>query len=141
MHILMVLTSHDRLGDTERKTGVWLEEFAVPYYVFRDSGAIVELASPHGGQPPVDPNSMAPGARTASVNRFERDGAAQKAFADTARLSEISGHDPDAVFYPGGHGPLWDLADNRDSIALIGRLYAGGRPVAAVCHGPAALRQ
>ena len=140
MKILMVLTSHDRLGDTGKKTGVWLEEFAAPYYIFKDAGAGVALASPKGGQPPIDPRSEGPDAQTPATLRFRLDREAQFAFACTDRLSEISGRDYDAVFYPGGHGPLWDLADDRDSTTLIEGMHAAGKPVGAVCHGPAAFR-
>jgi len=138
--ILMVLTSHDRLGDTGSKTGFWLEEFASPYYVFKDANADITLASPQGGQPPMDPKSDAPDARTDSTRRFKEDEAAQAALANTRKLSEISPQDYDAVFYPGGHGPLWDLAEDHNSIALIESMYASGKPVAAVCHAPAVLR-
>lgn len=138
--VLMVLTSHDRLGDTGRLTGFWLEEFAAPYYVLRDAGVDITLASPRGGAPPVDPKSDEPGSETAAMKRFRDDPTAQRALANTAKLSTVSPDDYDAVFYPGGHGPLWDLAEDRDSIALIERLYAAGKPVAAVCHGPAVLR-
>ncbi len=140
MKILMVLTSHDTLGDTGHKTGFWLEEFAGPYYVFKDAGAIVTLASPLGGQPPVDPKSDDPTAATAATRRFKADAAAQAALAKTARLADIAAGDFDAVFYPGGHGPLWDLAEDRDSIKLIEATIAGGKPVAAVCHAPGVLR-
>jgi putative intracellular protease/amidase len=140
MKILMVMTSHDRLGDTGRKTGVWLDEFASPYYIFKDARADIALASPKGGQPPIDPRSEEPAARTAATVRFKRDQEAQQAFANTIRLSGISQNDYDAVFYPGGHGPLWDLAEDPDSIRLIEAMYAAGKPVAAVCHGPAAFR-
>ena len=138
--VLMVLTSHDRLGNTGRPTGFWLEEFAAPYYVLQDAGADITLASPKGGQPPVDPKSDDPKAQTPAMTRFREDATAQRALANTVTLSSVSADDYDAVFYPGGHGPLWDLAEDRDSIALIERLYAAGKPVAAVCHGPAALR-
>ncbi len=138
--ILMVLTSHDRLGDTGRKTGFWLEEFAAPYYVLRDAGIDVTLASPKGGLPPVDPKSDDPKAETPSMKRFKGDREAQRALANTVELSSVSPDDYDAVFYPGGHGPLWDLAEDRSSIALIENLYAAGKPVAAVCHGPAVFR-
>jgi putative intracellular protease/amidase len=139
--VLMVLTSHDRLGDTGQPTGFWLEEFAAPYYVLRDAGMDITLASPKGGAPPVDPKSDAPGEETPSMKRFRGDPEAQRALANTARLSTVSPDDYDAVFYPGGHGPLWDLAEDRSSIALIERLHAAGKPVAAVCHGPAVLRR
>ncbi|MGC2780599.1 MAG: type 1 glutamine amidotransferase domain-containing protein [Bradyrhizobium sp.] len=141
MTILMVLTSHDRLGDTGKKTGFWLEEFAAPYYVFKDAGADIVLASPKGGQPPIDPKSDEPDAQTPATIRFKRDKEAQAALAATTRLSDISAGDYDAVFYPGGHGPLWDLAEDRHSIELIEVMHAAGKPVAAVCHGPAALRR
>jgi putative intracellular protease/amidase len=138
--ILMVLTSHDQLGDTGHKTGFWLEEFAAPYYILKDAGLDVTLASPKGGQPPLDPKSDDPESQTEAMQRFKNDREAQAALARTAKLSSISPEDYDGVFYPGGHGPLWDLAEDRDSIALIEALYAAGKPVAAVCHGPAALR-
>jgi putative cofactor-binding repeat protein len=139
--VLMVLTSHDRLGDTGRRTGFWLEEFAAPYYVLRDAGLDITLASPKGGQPPVDPKSDEPGSQTPAMKRFRSDPDAQRALANTVKLSSVSAEDYDAVFYPGGHGPLWDLAEDRDSLALVERLYAAGKPVAAVCHGPAVLRR
>jgi len=139
MKILMVLTSHDRFGDTGEKTGFWLEEFATPYYLFKDAGASVTLASPAGGQPPLDPKSDEPGSQTEAIKRFRQDRKAQDALANTVKLSSISPTECDAVFYPGGHGPLWDLAKDPDSIALIESMYAAGKPVAAVCHGPAAL--
>ena len=138
--VLMVLTSHDRLGDTGRPTGFWLEEFAAPYYVLKDAGVDITVASPKGGQPPVDPKSDDPKAETPSMRRFKKDSEAQRVLANTVRLSTVSADDYDAVFYPGGHGPLWDLAEDRASIALIERLFAAGKPVAAVCHGPAVLR-
>ncbi len=138
--ILMVLTSHDQLGNTGAKTGFWLEEFAAPYYVFKDAGAEVTLASPQGGQPPLDPKSDDPGAQTDATRRFKADAAAQKLLAGTERLANVKASDYDAVFYPGGHGPLWDLAEDAYSIALIETMYAAGKPVAAVCHGPGVLR-
>lgn len=138
--ILMVLTSHSALGDTGKKTGFWLEEFAAPYYVFLDAGVRITLASPQGGQPPLDPKSDAPDAQTDATRRFKQDGAAQKALAHTHKLAEVSGGDFDAVFYPGGHGPLWDLAEDKSSIALIEQLLAAGKPVATVCHAPGVLR-
>jgi putative intracellular protease/amidase len=138
--VLMVLTSHDRLGDTGKPTGFWLEEFAAPYYVLKDAGADITIASPKGGAPPVDPKSDDPKAVTPAMKRFKGDPETQRALANTVKLSTVSADDYDAVFYPGGHGPLWDLAEDRDSIALIERLYAAGKPVAAVCHGPAVLR-
>lgn len=139
--ILMVLTSHDQLGNTGRKTGFWLEEFAAPYYVFKDFGAEVTLVSPKGGEPPLDPKSHEPDMQTEVTRRFNRDPDAQSALFNTTPLSSVRPGDFDAVFYPGGHGPLWDLAGDRDSIALIEALYAAGKPVAAVCHGPAAFRE
>lgn len=141
MKILMVLTSHDRLGNTGIKTGFWLEEFAAPYYVLKDAGAGITLASPKGGQPPLDPKSGEPDFQTAATQRFNRDKDAQAALATTIKLAEVSPQDFDAVFYPGGHGPLWDLAENPDSIALINAMYAAGKPVAAVCHAPCVLRR
>jgi putative intracellular protease/amidase len=140
LKILIVLTSHDQLGNTGKKTGFWLEEFAAPYYVLADAGADITLASPNGGQPPLDPKSDEPGAQTAATQRFRRDSGAQTALANTLKLSDVSPDDYDAVFYPGGHGPLWDLAEDRHSIALIETMYAAGKPVAAVCHAPAVLR-
>ena len=139
--VLIVLTSHDRLGNTGKPTGFWLEEFAAPYYVLRDASVDITLASPKGGQPPVDPKSDEPGAQTPAMKRFRGDPEAQRALANTVKLSSVSADDYDAVFFPGGHGPLWDLAEDRDALALIERLYAAGRPVAAVCHGPAVLRR
>jgi putative intracellular protease/amidase len=140
MKILMVLTSHDTLGDTGRKTGFWLEEFAAPYYVFTDAGAQVTLLSPKGGQPPLDPKSDAPDAQTDATRRFKADAAAQSALAHTGKLGDVTSAGFDAVFYPGGHGPLWDLSVDRQSIALIESTIAAGKPVAAVCHAPAVLR-
>jgi putative intracellular protease/amidase len=139
--VLMVLTSHDQLGNTGHPTGFWLEEFAAPYYVLKDAGVDLTLASPKGGQPPIDPKSDDPKAQTPAMQRFRNDPAAQRALASTVKLASVSAGDYDAVFYPGGHGPLWDLAEDRDSIALIERLYASGKAVAAVCHGPAVLRR
>lgn len=139
MKILMVLTSHDQLGNTGRKTGFWLEEFAAPYYAFKDAGAEVSLASPKGGQPPIDPQSDLPENQTPAQVRFKQDQAAQKALAQTVRLAEVKAEGYDAVFYPGGHGPLWDLVENSDSISLIESFYNAGKPVAAICHGPAVL--
>ncbi|HEV7269452.1 type 1 glutamine amidotransferase domain-containing protein [Pseudoxanthomonas sp.] len=140
MKILMVLTSHDRLGDTGQKTGFWLEEFAAPYYVFKDAGAELVLASPKGGQPPLDPKSDAPDAQTAATVRFNADADALAALAATQRLKDVVDDEFDAVFYPGGHGPLWDLAEDADSIRLIEQTFSAGKPVAAVCHGPAVFR-
>ena len=140
MNILVVLTSHDQLGNTGQKTGFWLEEFAAPYYVLLDAGATLTLASPKGGQPPLDPKSDEPDAQTPATERFKADPAAQAALASTVTLSTILAGDYDAVFYPGGHGPLWDLAEDPASIALIETMYGAGKPVAAVCHAPAVLR-
>lgn len=140
MKILLVLTSHDQLGDTGHKTGFWLEEFAAPYYVFKDAGAQLTLASPKGGQPPLDPKSADADAQTAATERFNADPDAQQALANTVPLSQVKAEDFDAVFYPGGHGPLWDLAEDRTSIALIERFQALNKPVAAVCHAPGVLR-
>lgn len=137
MKILMVLTSHDQLGNTGRKTGFWLEEFAAPYFVFRDAGVSLTLASPKGGQPPIDPKSDLPENQTPAMQRFKRDEEAQRALAHTLRLADMSSEDYDTVFYVGGHGPMWDLVDNPDSIALIESFYDSGKPVAAVCHSPA----
>jgi len=140
MKILMVLTSHDKLGDTGKKTGFWLEEFAAPYYVFKDAGAAVTLASPKGGQPPLDPTSDADDAQTEATKRFKGDKAAQSDLANTVVLSTVSADGFDAVFFPGGHGPLWDLAEDADSIKLIETFAANDRPIAAVCHAPAVLK-
>ena len=140
MKILMVLTSHDKLGDTGRKTGFWLEEFVAPYYTFIDAGAAVTLASPNGGQPPLDPVSDTPEGQTDLTRRFKRDTAAQAVLANTVKLSDMKASDYDAVFYPGGHGPMWDLAEDPHSIALIESFYNSGKPVAAICHAPGVLR-
>jgi putative intracellular protease/amidase len=140
MKIIMVLTSHDQLGNTGKKTGFWLEEFAAPYYVFKDAGVEITLASPLGGQPPIDPQSEAPSFQTAATQRFKADSSAQAALASTLKLADIHAADFDAVFYPGGHGPLWDLAEDTNSIALIEAMLATGKPVATVCHAPSVLR-
>jgi putative intracellular protease/amidase len=140
MKILMVLTSHDQLGSTGEKTGFWLEEFAAPYYTFLDAGAEVVLASPAGGQPPLDPKSDAPDAQTDFTRRFAADPAAQHALASTVRLDSVAADRFDAVCYPGGHGPLWDLAESRSSIDLITAFIAAGKPTAFVCHAPGVLR-
>lgn len=140
MKILMILTSHDQLGNTGKKTGFWLEEFVAPYYVFKDAGAQITVASPNGGQPPLDPNSDEPAAQTDATRRFKDDPASQAVLANTQKLKDISAADFDAVFYPGGHGPLWDLAEDATSIALIEAMLAAGKPVAAVCHAPGVLR-
>mgnify|MGYP003664348138 CR=1 FL=1 len=139
MKVLIVLTSHDQLGNTGKKTGFWLEEFAAPYYALKDAGAELTLASPAGGQPPLDPKSDEPDAQTDYTRRFRDDPAAQHALANTLKLAEISAGDFDAVFYPGGHGPLWDLHNDAASIALIEDFIAAEKPVAAVCHAPAVL--
>lgn len=140
MHILIVLTSHNRLGETGQKTGFWLEEFAAPYYVFKDAGAQVTLVSPLGGQPPLDPKSDEPSAQTAATRRFHEDVEAQQALAHTGKLADIHASDFDSVFYPGGHGPLWDLAEDPASIALIEAFERAGKPLGLVCHAPGALR-
>ena len=135
--ILMVLTSHDQLGNTGAKTGFWLEEFAAPYYAFKDAGAAITLASPLGGQPPLDPKSDDAASQTDATRRFKADADAQALLASTHKLSDMSAVEFDAVFYPGGHGPLWDLAEDKNSIALIEAMLTAGKPVAAVCHAPA----
>lgn len=140
MKILMVLTSHDQLGETGRKTGFWLEEFAAPYFVFRDAGVELTLASPKGGQPPIDPESDLPEKQTPAMARFKKDEAAQKALAHTIELADAKAEDFDTVFYVGGHGPMWDLAESPVSIALIESFYNSGKPVALVCHSPGVLR-
>ena len=140
MNVLMVLTSHDQLGNTGQKTGFWLEEFAAPYYVLKDGGANVTLVSPAGGQPPLDPKSDAPDAQTAATARFKADPQTQALLAATGKLSGVAPDRVDAVFYPGGHGPLWDLANDKDSIALIEAMHTAGKPLALVCHAPGVLR-
>lgn len=140
MKILMVLTSHDLLGDTGRKTGFWLEELAAPYYVFKDAGAEVVLASPKGGRPPLDPKSSEPDSQTDLTRRFEADGEANAALSNTVRLDDLTHESFDAVFYPGGHGPLWDLAEDPASIRLIETTLRAGKPIALVCHAPGVLR-
>lgn len=140
MNILMVLTSHDQLGDTGKKTGFWLEEFAAPYYVLKDAGAGITLASPKGGQPPLDPKSDEADAQTEATTRFKADDAAQAELAGTHRLADVKAEDFDAVFYPGGHGPLWDLAEDAGSIGLIEAFARADKPVATVCHAPGVLR-
>ena len=139
MKVLIVLTSHDQLGDTGKKTGFWLEEFASPYYHLKDAGVQVTLASPRGGQPPLDPKSNEPDFQTDDTRRFDDGQAAQDELANTAKLTEMKVEDFDAVFYPGGHGPLWDLHNDKDSIALIEGFISAGKPVATVCHAPAVL--
>ena len=138
MKILIVLTSHDQLGDTGKKTGFWLEEFAAPYYVLKDAGAAITLASPKGGQPPLDPKSDLPENLTEFTKRFRSDKVAQADLAKTKKLADVSAKDFDAVFYPGGHGPMWNMPDNATSIALIEAFVKANKPVAAVCHAPAA---
>jgi putative intracellular protease/amidase len=141
MKILMVLTSHDQLGNTGRKTGFWLEEFAAPYFVFRDAGVQLTLASPKGGQPPIDPKSDLPENQTPAMTRFKQDPVAQAALSQTVNLADMKSADYDTIFYVGGHGPMWDLVDNPDSIALIESFYNSGKPVAAVCHAPGVLHR
>jgi putative intracellular protease/amidase/catechol 2,3-dioxygenase-like lactoylglutathione lyase family enzyme len=140
MKILMVLTSHDKLGNTGRPTGFWLEEFAAPYFVFKDAGVELTLASPKGGQPPLDPKSDLPENQTPAMTRFKKDAAAQKALANTVKLADQKSEDFDTVFYPGGHGPMWDLAESPTSIALLEAFYNSGKPIALVCHSPGVLR-
>ncbi len=140
MKILMVLTSHDKLGNTDKKTGFWLEEFAAPYYVFKDAGAEVTLATPKGGQPPIDPASDEDAAQTDDTRRFKADTEAQKHLASTLKLSDVTEDGFDAIFYPGGHGPLWDLAEDTDSKRLIESFAGADKPVGAVCHAPAVFR-
>jgi putative intracellular protease/amidase len=140
MKIAVVLTSHDQLGNTGRKTGFWLEEFAAPYFVFRDAGVELTLASPKGGQPPLDPVSDLPENQTPAMTRFKQDKRAKKELSQTVKLETIRSEDFDTVFYPGGHGPMWDLAESAVSIALIESFYNSGKPVALVCHSPGVLR-
>ena len=139
MKILIVLTSHSQLGETDQKTGFWIDEFATPYYVLADAGATITIASPNGGQPPVDPKSEAPDAQSPSTRRFFKDFDAIDKVANSHKLSDINSADFDAVFYPGGHGPLWDLATDKTSIKLIENFYNSQKPIAFVCHAPAAL--
>lgn len=141
MNILMVLTSHDQLGNTGKKTGLWLEEFAAPYFVFRDAGVNLTLASLKGGQPPIDPKSDLPENQTPAMIRFKQDEVAKKAFAHTAKLADIRAEDFDSVFYPGGHGPMWDLAESPVSIALLESVYNSGKFIALVCHAPGVLHR
>ncbi|WMX13427.1 MULTISPECIES: type 1 glutamine amidotransferase domain-containing protein [unclassified Aureispira] len=138
--VLFILTSHDELGDTGKKTGFWVEEFASPYYFLKDKGVEITLASPKGGQPPIDPKSKEPSAQTSATKRFNEDSQTQEALANTLKLETIDQKDYDAVFFPGGHGPLWDLAENKNSIALIEAFYNNNKPVAAVCHAPAVFK-
>ena len=140
MNVLFVLTSHDKLGDTGKKTGFWIEEFTAPYYTLTDEGVNVTIASPRGGQPPIDPASDAPDAQTAATERFKKDEALQEKLAQSHKLADVKADDYDAVFYPGGHGPLWDLSEDKDSIKLIENFYNTQKPVAFVCHAPAALK-
>lgn len=137
MNVLMILTSHDKLGDTGKKTGFWLEEFAAPYYVLLDAGADITLASPAGGRPPLDPQSDVPDAQTDATKRFKQDAAAQRALGSTIQLATIDAADFDAVFFPGGHGPLWDLAESADTQQIVESFIEMDRPLAAVCHAPA----
>src|SRR5277367_3730855 len=141
MKILMVLTSHDQLGNTGRKTGLWLEEFAAPYFVFRDAGVKLTLASPKGGQPPIDPKSDLPENQTPSMTRFKQDEVAKKALSQTVKLADMRAENFDTVFYPGGHGPMWDLAESPVSIALIESFYYSGKPIALICHSSGALHR
>jgi putative intracellular protease/amidase len=140
MKILMVLTSHDVFGNTGRKTGFWLEEFAAPYFVFKDAGVQLTLASPKGGQPPLDPKSDLTESQTPAMSRFKQDPAAQKALSQTVKLADMKSEDYGTVFYVGGHGPMWDLAESPDSIALLESFYNSGKPIALVCHSPGVLR-
>jgi putative intracellular protease/amidase len=140
MKIVMVLTSHDVLGNTGRKTGFWLEEFAAPYFVFRDAGVHLTLASPKGGQPPVDPKSDLPENQTPAMSRFKQDQRAQKELSQTVKLADVKSEDYDTIFYVGGHGPMWDLAESLVSIALLESFYNSGKPIALVCHSPGVLR-
>jgi putative intracellular protease/amidase len=140
VNILMVLTSHEILGNTGRKTGFWLEEFAAPYFVFNDAGVHLTLASPKGGQPPIDPKSDLPENQTPAMSRFKQDLTAQKALSQTVKLADVKSEDYDTVFYVGGHGPMWDLAESPVSIALLESFYNSGKPIALVCHSPGVLR-
>jgi len=140
MKVAIILTSHDKLGDTGKPTGFWLEELVAPYYIFHDAGVELTLASPQGGQPPLDPKSSDASAQTQDTERFATDRAAQQALAHTVKLATLNADDFDALFYPGGHGPLWDLAEDPHSIALIEHAFAAGKPVGAVCHAPGVLR-
>ncbi|MCX2575527.1 type 1 glutamine amidotransferase domain-containing protein [Pedobacter sandarakinus] len=139
MKVLMILTSHSELGNTGEKTGFWIEEFAAPYYVLADAGVAITVASPKGGQPPIDPKSDAPDAQTEATKRFKADNKLKDILANTVKLSEVNDQDFDAVFYPGGHGPLWDLANDEKSIKLIEDFYQAEKPIAFVCHAPGVL--
>jgi len=138
--ILFVITSNDKMGDTDHKTGFWIEEFAAPYYLLKDAGYDITLASPQGGQPPIDPNSETEDAQTKATERFDMDKEAKTLLANTHKLSEVKEADYDAVFYPGGHGVLWDLVEDKTSIQLIESFNANKKPVAFVCHAPAVLK-
>ncbi|MDF2515856.1 MAG: type 1 glutamine amidotransferase protein [Sphingobacterium sp.] len=140
LKVLVVLTSHDQLGDTGAKTGFWVEEFAAPYYVMADAGIDITIASPKGGQPPIDPKSALPDFQTAATKRFDADTELQNKLANSIALTEVNEQDYDAIFYPGGHGPLWDLANDKTSIALIESFWKHNKPVAAVCHAPGVFR-
>lgn len=140
MNVLFVLTSHEDLGNTGHKTGFWVEEFAAPYYLLKDKGVTITLASPNGGQPPIDPKSNEPDFQTDATKRFDADADTQAQLANTVKLATVNANEFDAVFYPGGHGPLWDLAEDKHSIALIEQFYNAGKPVAAVCHAPAVFK-
>ncbi|WP_286753635.1 MULTISPECIES: type 1 glutamine amidotransferase domain-containing protein [Sphingobacterium] len=140
LKVLVVLTSHDQLGDTGEKTGFWVEEFAAPYYVLQDAGVDVTIASPKGGQPPIDPKSALPDFQTEATKRFDADKELQTKLANSLALDTINEQDYDAIFYPGGHGPLWDLTNDKTSVALIESFWAHNKPVAAVCHAPAVFR-
>ena len=139
MKILIILTSHAQLGNTGEKTGFWIEEFAAPYYIFQEAGAEITLASPKGGQPPIDPKSDAPENQTQATIRYKKDTALLNLMANTKKLEQINADNFDAVFFPGGHGPLWDLNIDKDSIGLIEDFWDAKKPIAAVCHAPAAL--
>lgn len=141
MKVLMVLTSHSELGNTGKKTGFWIEEFAAPYFTFKDAGVEITLASPKGGQPPIDPKSAEPGSQTDATRRFDKDKSVQQLLAVTKKLADVKAEDFDAVFYPGGHGPLWDLTSDKNSISLIEDFQKARKPIAAVCHAPAVLLQ
>lgn len=140
MKILMVLTSHNRLGNTEKSTGFWLEEFAAPYYVFKDAGVEITIASPVGGAPPLDPKSDDDASQTDATRRYKNDASALQLLSHSERLRDMEASNFDALFFPGGHGPLWDLSENLDAISLIEEMLASGKPVAAVCHAPAIFR-
>ena len=140
LKILFVVTSHDKLGDTGEKTGLWIEEFATPYYYLTDIGVKVDIVSPKGGLPPIDPKSTSPDFQTEATKRYYNDAKTQRKFSKTQKLSIVNHNDYDAVFYPGGHGPLWDLSTDKNSIQLIESFYHNNKPIAFVCHAPAALK-